>query len=482
MERPRVMPGGRSRGQLAALVSGVLVIAGLAISLAVGTSSSQASCETTGYSVCVNPQTLTVSKNGTGGGLVLSAPPAIECSPSCSDQYELGTVVTLFAHADDGSQFAGWSGSGCSGTGTCTVTMDAAKAVTATFNTAPPKTLTVNKNGSGSGTVTSLGGQINCGALCSASFPFGTDVLLTATPDAGSALTGWSGCEQVAHFPGDPPSDQCVADTSADTSVTVTFDLTRTLTVTKNGSGSGLVQSVPAHIFCGATCTHDYNDGTVVTLTATPAAGSAFTGWSGAGCSGTGTCIVTMDAAKAVTATFTLQTYTLTVSKSGNGSGSVSSSPAGIDCGATCSASYDYGTSVTLTAAAASSSFSGWSGAGCSGTGTCTVTMDAAKSVTATFNTTLPTAVDDSRRVNEDSSANVFRVRTNDLNADGVVIESVSDPAHGTAALANGGLRVSYTPDPDYCNPSPQPDDTFTYTLNGGSTATVSVNVKCVAG
>jgi len=45
-----------------------------------------------------------------------------------------------------------------------------------------------------------------------------------------------------------------------------------------------------------------------------------------------------------------------------------------------------------------------------------------------------------------------------------------------------GGRRVSYTPDPDYCNPPPQPDDTFTYTLNGGSTATVSVNVKCVAG
>ena len=61
-------------------------------------------------------------------------------------------------------------------------------------------------------------------------------------------------------------------------------------------------------------------------------------------------------------------------------------------------------------------------------------------------------------------------------------MESVSDPDHGTTAVANGGKRVSYTPDPDYCNPSPQPDDTFTYTLNGGSTATVSVNVKCVAG
>ena len=43
--------------------------------------------------------------------------------------------------------------------------------------------------------------------------------------------------------------------------------------------------------------------GTVVTVTATPATGSTFTGWSGA-CSGSGACSVTMDAAKSVTATF----------------------------------------------------------------------------------------------------------------------------------------------------------------------------------
>ena len=96
-----------------------------------------------------------------------------------------------------------------------------------------------------------------------------------------------------------------------------------------------------------------------------------------------------------------------------------------------------------------------------------------------------PAAVDDSpSRINEDSGAHLFRVLANDLNADGgpLVVQSVSDPAHGTAVVANAGKRVSYTPDADYCNPDPQPDDTFTYTLNGGSTSTVSVNVKCVDG
>jgi hypothetical protein len=92
---------------------------------------------------------------------------------------------------------------------------------------------------------------------------------------------------------------------SADQSVTATFTLiTHTLTVTKAGGGSGSVTSSPAGINCGATCSAGYNQGTPVTLTATPASGSTFTGWSGGGCSGAGTCTVTMSADQSVTATF----------------------------------------------------------------------------------------------------------------------------------------------------------------------------------
>jgi len=49
-----------------------------------------------------------------------------------------------------------------------------------------------------------------------------------------------------------------------------------------------------------------YNSGTSVTLTPNPGAGYFFYQWSGGGCSGTGSCIVTMDANKTVTATFLL--------------------------------------------------------------------------------------------------------------------------------------------------------------------------------
>jgi TolB protein len=79
----------------------------------------------------------------------------------------------------------------------------------------------------------------------------------------------------------------------------------KTLTVSKAGSGQGTVTSSPVGISCGATCSHDYDQGTSVTLTAAPATGSTFAGWSGA-CSGAQTCTVTTYATTTVTATFTL--------------------------------------------------------------------------------------------------------------------------------------------------------------------------------
>jgi uncharacterized delta-60 repeat protein len=76
---------------------------------------------------------------------------------------------------------------------------------------------------------------------------------------------------------------------------------TWTLTVTKTGEGSGTVTG--PGIDCGSDCSEDYEDATLVTLTAAPDEGSVFTGWSGA-CTATGSCQITMDAAKELTATF----------------------------------------------------------------------------------------------------------------------------------------------------------------------------------
>jgi List-Bact-rpt repeat protein/copper binding plastocyanin/azurin family protein len=156
------------------------------------------------------------------------------------------------------------------------------------------------------------------------------------------------------------------------------------LAVAKQGDGSGSVTSDPGGIDCGSTCSATFAKNASVTLTATPATGSTFSGWGG-DCSGTSTCSLTMSDDRSVTATFALQRLGVTVVKSGNGHGTVTSAPAGIDCGATCSGTFAYGTSVTLTPAPADdSTFTGWDGA-CAGTAACTVTVDAAKSVTAGF-------------------------------------------------------------------------------------------------
>ena len=228
--------------------------------------------------------------------------------------------------------------------------------------------------------------DIDCPTDCSEAYDDGTVVHPDRRGRTGSDFSGWSG-------EGCSGTGTCQVTMDAARSVTATFDPEPTptflLTVTMAGDGSGSVSSSPVGIDCPTDCSEAYDDGTVVTLTAVAATGSDFSGWSGEGCSGTGTCQVTMDAARSVTATFDLEptpTFLLTVTLAGDGSGSVSSSPAGIDCRTDCSEAYDDGTVVTLTAVAATGSdFSGWSGEGCSGTGTCQVTMDAARSVTATF-------------------------------------------------------------------------------------------------
>jgi hypothetical protein len=256
----------------------------------------------------------------------------------------------------------------------------AATSVTAQFSNQPQRSLDVTKDGTGAGTIASTPSGIDCGSTCSITFDVGTVVTLSGTPNASSDFTGWSG-------EGCSGTGTCIVTLNRARSVTATFTLKadKTLDVTTDGNGSGSVTSAPAGIDCGSACTNDFAFGTVVTLTATPDVSADFAGWNGAGCSGTGSCVVTMDAAHSVTATFTLKTPTLDVTKSGSGAGSITSSPAGIDCGPTCSTALDYGTVLDLTASPdADSMFIGWAG-DCTGTGACSVTLDHARAVTATF-------------------------------------------------------------------------------------------------
>ena len=185
------------------------------------------------------------------------------------------------------------------------VTMSTDRTCAATFD--PPatsNTLTVNLPGAGTGTVTSSPAGIDCPATtCNAAFTSGANVTLTATPTGGSTFANWTG----------------TGCTGAGTSIVVTMSIDRTcaatfdpsvqhqldVTVTLTGGAMGSVMSNPGSINCTTgTCSELFNQGTVVTLTAT--AGGTFGGWGGA-CAGAGMnvqAMVTMNMAQACTATF----------------------------------------------------------------------------------------------------------------------------------------------------------------------------------
>jgi hypothetical protein len=175
--------------------------------------------------------------------------------------------------------------------------------------------LSVTKTGVGSGTVTSstsgtVSGNltpINCGSVCSAVFTSsaygGSSVTLTATPATGSVFTSWSGaCSGTG---------ACTVTMNNARSVSATFTLLpETLTV--GVSGSGTVTSSPTGISCPGSCSAVFSYGTTVTLSASPASGYLFSGWSGA-CSGTGVCAITMNNATSVSATFTVASVAFTL-------------------------------------------------------------------------------------------------------------------------------------------------------------------------
>lgn len=92
----------------------------------------------------------------------------------------------------------------------------------------------------------------------------------------------------------------------------------------------------------------------------------------------------------------------------------------------------------------------------------------------------LPVAVNDAASVAAGSSPEAIDVLANDPDGDGGLkqVASVTQPANGTVAITGGGSGLTYAPAAGYCDAAAP--DTFTYTLNGGSTAAVAVTVTCL--
>lgn len=361
------------RGNGAGLFGGLMVAGFL---LVLGGCSGGGSDAPTPSPILAPSVTLTVAKVGNGA---VTSTSGINCGASCTVTVSSGTVVTLNAAPQPGNTLTDWGGACTAGSASCALTITTNQTVTATFSpssTNPALGFTVA--GTGTGSVTCNGGQ------CTSNYPWGTSVTLAGAPNGNSSFAGWSGGGCIG-------TAVCTLVLWADTQITATFNLlpvTAQLSVSKNGTGAGTVASNPVGLNCGATCSANFSGGAVVTLTATPAVNSTFIGWTGGGCAGTGTCVVTMNANAAVTATFNAvpPTVTLTTATGGTGAGTITCN------GGTCNPSYPSGTALTIVASpSATSLFGGWGGA-CASAGTattCSLTINANSTVSATFN--LPT-------------------------------------------------------------------------------------------
>lgn len=214
---------------------------------------------------------------------------------------------------------------------------------------AGPYALTVGI--SGNGTVSKNPDQPN--------YTAGTSVSLTATAATGFQFSGWSGDASGSTNP------LSVTMNSAK-SVTGTF-VPIQYSITLNAATGGNASKSPSQNL--------YDYGTSVQLTATPATGYQFTGWSGDATGNTNPLTITVNGNKNITPIFTLQKLAVTITASG---GSVSKNPD--------QATYDYGTSVTLTATPdANKQFTGWSGDASGNTNPLTITVDGNKNITAGF-------------------------------------------------------------------------------------------------
>ena len=272
-------------------------------------------------------------------------------TPNNPGPYHLNDVVELTATPDPGYVFSSWSGDLTGSSNPESITIDGAKSVTATFIQA---SYTLGFTVVGEGSVVILPDQ--------ATYLYGDSVQLTAIPALGWAFAGWSGGASGSENPTTITMDESKI-------VDATF-IQSGYSLSVDVSGQGTVSRNPDQAI--------YESDSVVELTATPAQGWVFSGWSGDLSGLDNPASITLDALKVVTASFTQVEFTLTVITSPVGGGIVTKNPN--------EATYQLGEDVSLSAYAnIGYTFSGWSGDGINSGAFRIVTINGDMSVQANF-------------------------------------------------------------------------------------------------
>ena len=227
----------------------------------------------------IQTYTLTVNKTGNGDGTVFG-----------SGTYPYNSIVAVWAIPNLGSKFTGWQPESCAEP----FQIVADTVCTANFVLDNYYNIATQVAPLSGGTVTCIPNPVTTGGASSCS----------AIPNVGYEFDSWGGdCS------GQSGSTCTLSNVTMNKSVVGNFKQKSNLLmlgITKTGLGSGTVTSDPAGINCGGTCSNSFANGQVVKLAATPAKGSTFTGWSGSGCAGNGTCQITMNGPKTANADFSL--------------------------------------------------------------------------------------------------------------------------------------------------------------------------------
>ncbi|PJE57895.1 MAG: hypothetical protein COU81_03600 [Candidatus Portnoybacteria bacterium CG10_big_fil_rev_8_21_14_0_10_36_7] len=147
-----------------------------------------------------------LSINRSGSGRVISSPIGVDCGSDCFEQYRINTHVVLTAIPTSNSYFTYWTGCDSVSGLSCYTTLNTDKKVSAVFSDGDGSTGNTNVSTyklsvikSGSGQISSNISGISCGSDCSQVYAYGTNVILTASPLAGSKFSYWSNCDSISN-------------------------------------------------------------------------------------------------------------------------------------------------------------------------------------------------------------------------------------------------------------------------------------------
>jgi actin-like ATPase involved in cell morphogenesis len=340
---------------VAAVVTALVVIGGYTVLRPTGGPTVLAAADD---AITSGPVELTTSAPPTSAG----APP----SPAAT------TVVAGSTYTAGATRDVGRSGGGDESVGSTSQAVVVTSAPPPTTGAASPATATVSVRYAQqhTGVVTSADGRIQCpGAACSAAYPVGQDVTLTAAGEDGAT---WTGCASAT-------GAVCHLRAGDGRSPLVTYPAQYAVEVAYQDRLKGTVASDDRSISCPGTCSATYREGTAVTLTAS---GQDVDGWSDCASSSGSTCRVVAGDGHRPTVRFSVK-RTVTVAYEGRQRGTVASGDGRISCPGTCSADYPDGTAVTLTASG--QDVKSWSDCASSSGATCRVVAGDGHSPTVTF-------------------------------------------------------------------------------------------------